>query len=189
MAEKEDRQEGENYQSGRDGYKSYNNREGYNKYIGVTGEMDMNAVRDLIPIRMNVRSVLIAHAIIIKGKKAATARNARRMRPDIIRRKTENSVLTVRVITTVRKAKAATARNVLRTRPDIIRKRTVNNALTVRAITTVRRVKAAIVRHARTTPSIGRLWASARGASTYSRLQSECQIQQEETDGIQGGAG
>ncbi len=32
MAEKEDRQEGENYQSGRDGYKSYNNREGYNKY-------------------------------------------------------------------------------------------------------------------------------------------------------------
>ena len=32
MAEKENRQEGENYQSGRDGYKSYNNREGYNKY-------------------------------------------------------------------------------------------------------------------------------------------------------------
>ena len=32
MAEKEDRQEGENYQSGRDGYKSYNNREWYNKY-------------------------------------------------------------------------------------------------------------------------------------------------------------
>ena len=43
MAEKEDRQEGENYQSGRDGYKSYNNREGYNKYNRVTGEMDMNA--------------------------------------------------------------------------------------------------------------------------------------------------
>ena len=32
MTEKENRQEGENYQSGRDGYKSYNNREGYNKY-------------------------------------------------------------------------------------------------------------------------------------------------------------
>ena len=31
MAEKEFRQEGENSQSGRDGYKSYN-REGYNKY-------------------------------------------------------------------------------------------------------------------------------------------------------------
>ena len=113
---------------------------------------------------MNVRSVLIAHAIIIKGKKAATARNARRMHPDIIiRRKTENSVLTVRAITTVRKAKAATARNVLRTRPDIIRKRTANNALTVRAITTVRRVKAAIVRHARTTPINRRLVGVRKG--------------------------
>ena len=178
MAEKEDRQEGENYQSGRDGYKSYNNREGYNKY----NRGDRGNGYERRP-RFNSNS---------------DERPQRPYRPRYNNQGEEGGYRPQRssyaVITTVCKAKAATARNVLRTRPDIIRKRTVNNALTVRAITTVRRVKAAIVRHARTTPInraviIGRLWASARGASTYSRLQSECQIQQEETDGIQGGAG
>ena len=131
MTEKENRQEGENYQSGRDGYKSYNNREGYNKYN--RGERGNGGYERTIRV-----------------KREAIVRNVLRIIPVSIIEKTEaNNVLTVPVITMGNKVKAVIVRNVLHIIPVIIRMRMVNNVRIVRAIITGNQVKAVIARHVR----------------------------------------
>ena len=142
MTEKENRQEGENYQSGRDGYKSYNNREGYNKYN--RGERG-NGGYERRP-RFNSNSGVIT----IRVKREAIVRNVLRIIPVSIIEKTEaNNVLTVPVITMGNKVKAVIVRNVLHIIPVIIRMRMVNNVRIVRAIITGNQVKAVIARHVR----------------------------------------
>ena len=149
MTEKENRQEGENYQSGRDGYKSYNNREGYNKYNrgergngGYERRPRFNSNSEERPQR--------PYRITIRVKREAIVRNVLRIIPVSIIEKTEaNNVLTVPVITMGNKVKAVIVRNVLHIIPVIIRMRMVNNVRIVRAIITGNQVKAVIARHVR----------------------------------------
>lgn len=93
MAERENRQDGENTQSGRDGYKSYN-REGYNDTTATREVIIMDVVRALLRIMKEVSVLSVLTTLVT-----------------IIMVTVENSVRIVRVLTVVSRVKVVIASN------------------------------------------------------------------------------